>query len=297
MTDSNSKARPPLPKGVALLPKPRWGRQYLATIRKGKGVIIHLGLYETPWLAATAHDYAAELLHKARPPLRIPRDEEPAAEEVFLIRERVRRRLGIDVNTRSVNETPPSARDILTLFEVTVVPFWRTEAQNDHGGRPGSGLEAAAARLAESAQVLFWARSAGHPTPLEAMTQLLSRRLELAFRRSDLTRAVLDDEGDDLLGVARWLVYPNEANGSYPLFQEHVRTLYSDVLDANSASGERPEWAVRLALNPPFNAQRVRAAFLTLSRTDHPDAGGTDEAFVSLREAYEEGLEYCRWQS
>ena len=111
------------------------------------------------------------------------------------------------------------------------------------------------------------------------------------------TRAVLDDEGDDLLGVARWLVYPIDANGSYPLFQEHVRTLYSDVLDANSASGERPEWAVRLALNPPFNAQRVRAAFLTLSRTDHPDAGGTDEAFVSLREAYEEGLEYCRWQS
>lgn len=275
------------------MPKPRWGRSYRASIRKGKGVVVHLGLYETPWLAATAHDYAAELLKTARPPLRIPRDEEPDAEEVFSIRERVRGRLGLEKNKQGHAETPPSAREILTLFEVAVVPFWRTEAASDHGGRPGSGLEAAAARLAESAQVLFWARSAGHPTPLEAMTQLLSRRLELAFRRSDLTRAVLDDEGDDLLGVARWLVYPNEANGPYPVFHEQVRMLYSDVLDAAGAGGERPAWAIRLELNPPFNTQRIRAAFLTLSRTDHPDAGGTDEAFVSLREAYEEGLEYC----
>ena len=257
---------------------------------------VHLGLYEYPWHAAVAHDYAAELLKRARPPLRIPRGEEPDADQVRSIRDRVRARLGFGKPEPRPREIPPTAQAILTLFEVTVVPFWRIEAESDHGDRPGAGLDAAAARLAEAAQVLFWARSAGHPSPLEAMTQLLSRRLELAFRRSDLTREVLDDEDGDLLGVARWLVYPNEANGAHRGFHEQVRMLYSDVFDdsAKAADGGRPGWAIRLELVPPFNLQRVRSAFLNLTRSVHPDAGGTEAAFVSLREAYEEGLDHCR---
>ena len=278
------------------MPRARWGRSYRATIRRGKGVVVHLGLYESPWLAAIAHDYAAELLKKSRPPLRIPRDEEPTAEEVRATRDRVRTRLGLDARERGLREFPPTTEELLTLFEVTVVPFWRSQAASDQGDRPGSGIDAAASRLVESAQVLFWARSAGHPTPIEAMSRLLSRRLELAFRRSDLTRDVLDDAGDDPLGVARWLVYPDEANGARPVFQEHIRLLYSDVFEVGVKGdpGARPAWAIRLELNPPFNLQRVRAAFLNLSRTVHPDAGGSETAFVRLREAYEEGVEYCR---
>ena len=80
---------------------------------------------------------------------------------------------------------------------------------NDDSDHPDAGLDAAAARLASAASLLFWSRAAGHPDPLLAMTELLSRRLDQAFRRPDLTRALLDDDGDDAFRVARWLVLPD----------------------------------------------------------------------------------------
>jgi hypothetical protein len=43
----------------------------------------------------------------------------------------------------------------------------------------------------------------------------------------------------------------------------------------------------------PFTTGRVRAAYRARSRTLHPDAGGSESAFIRLREAYDEALAYC----
>ena len=193
-TDSN---RPRLPKGVAALRRPRGGRGFRSSIRKEKGVIIHLGLYSTPWLAAFAYGIAAKLLGRPEPHLEIPLAEQPDAEVVREITARVRRRFGIDKPSRHPVEISPDTEELLTLFEITVVGFWRSQAAVDVGDHPGSGLDAAAGRLVDAARILFWSRSAGHPDPLEAMCRLLGRRLEQTFRRADLTREVLDDDGDD----------------------------------------------------------------------------------------------------
>ena len=92
-------------------------------IRKGKGSQVHLGLYPTAWLAGFAYVVAARALGRDTPPLEIPRAEEPDADLVRAITDRVRRRLGLDKGPRRPAEVAPTADDLLTLFEVTVVGF------------------------------------------------------------------------------------------------------------------------------------------------------------------------------
>ena len=172
-------------KGVTALPRARGGRRFVAKIRPGKGVEAHLGLYEAAGHAAFAFNVAAEALGRGSMPLNeIPRSEQPDADAVRRITELVRLRLGLDRPGRRRRESvPPDPDGLLALFEVAVVGFWRAEARQ---GDAGPGLDAAARRLAESARLVFWSPEAGHPDPVEAMARLLSRRLDDAFRRSDL---------------------------------------------------------------------------------------------------------------
>lgn len=297
---SKESNRTRLPKGVTALSMPRGGRWFRASIRKGKGVEVHLGLYPTSWLAAFAYGVAARALGLPEPHLEIPPAEQPDAEDVREITARVRKRLRVDKQSRHLVEIAPDTDDLLTLFEITVVGFWRNQAAMDGNGHPGSGLDAAAGRLVEAAQVLFWSRSAGHPEPLEAMSRLLGRRLEQTFRRADLTREILDDDSDDPWRVARWLVHPEaHFGGRFPGFRDEIRRIYPDFFETNSRGDHKPEggplppWAEVLGIAPPFAFEQIRAAFRSRSREAHPDTGGSDADFVRLREAYGDALSYC----
>jgi hypothetical protein len=290
-----------LPRGVTALPRSRGGRGYRASIRRGKAGEVHLGLYESPWLAAFAYGVAAQLLGRERRGVEIPPTGQPTAEQVRSITAAVRRRLGLELETdadrQTTRDAPPALDDLLTFFEVTVVGFWRAQATADSGNHPGAGLDAAAGRLVEAAGLLFWSRPAGHPTPLEAMTRLLARRLDQAFRRADLTREVLDDDGDEPRRVARWLVYPDDVpGGRLRSFRDEIRHLYLALFQDATDGGDEPGWAVVLGVAPPFTPDRVRAAYRARSRDTHPDAGGTEAGFVRLREAYEAAMAYCSWR-
>lgn len=279
-----------LPRGVTGLPRPRGGRGYRATIRRSKGVEVHLGLYETPWLAAFAYGVAAKAIgREGGGAVEIPQKEQPSAEEVRAITTKVRRRLGLEPTARR-EEVEPDLGELITLFEVTIVGFWRGQAASDAWDEPGAGIDAAAGRLVEAARLLFWRTTPGSPTPLEAMSRLLGRRLDAAFRRTDLTREVLDDDGDDPWRVGRWLAYPDAPPGGRGRgFREEVRHLYADLFDEGDAEAD---WATILGVAPPFSPERIRAAYRARSREAHPDAGGSNAAFVRLQAAYEEAKAY-----
>jgi len=279
-----------LPKGVSLLPRARGGRRFLARVRH-KGVEAHLGLYESAGLAAFAFNVASEALGRgSRPPNAVTPGDEPDAEQVRRITARVRRRLKLDPPARRSEEVPPDPDQLLTLFEVTVVGFWRAQAAEVDAG---PGLDSVARRLAEAARLVFWSPPSGHPDPAEAIARLVARRLEQAFRRSDLARAILDDDGDDDWRVARWLALPDvfpAARG----FRDEVRFLYPDLFEGDEGSPGLPHWADVLRLDPPFRSDRVRDAYRALSKAAHPDAGGSHAAFIRLQAAYDEAREYCR---
>lgn len=282
-------------KGVTTLPRPRGGRSYLARIRRGKGVDVHLGLYETAGAAALAFNVASDLIGRgSMPPNEIPRAEQPDADAVRRITERVRRRLGAEPKGRSRTAPglPPDPDDLLTLFEVAIVGFWRREAAE---GDAASGLDAVAKRLAASARLIFWDGAAGHPDPSAALARLLGRRLDEAFRRSDLARLLLDDDGDDDWRVARWLVLPDVFPAGRG-FRDEVRHLYPDAFAGDAAGPGVPHWSVILGVAPPFSLDAIRDAYRTRSKAAHPDAGGSHAEFVRLRAAFEEGRDYCRVQ-
>jgi hypothetical protein len=282
-----------LPKGVSMLPRSRGGRRFLAKIRH-KGVEVHLGLYESAGLAGFAFNVASEAIGRgSRPPNQIPDGEQPDAEGVWRITSRVRRRLGLDPPSKRPEEIPPDPEALLILFEVTVVGFWRDQAARSDAG---PGVDAASRRLAEAARLVFWSPSTGHPTPSEAIARLVARRVDHAFRRADVTRVLLDDDGDDDWRVARWLALPDV----HPLgrgFRDEVRFLYPELFEDEtgpSAGAGVPNWSSVLGVEPPFSAAKIREAYRTRSKSAHPDAGGTHVEFVRLRAAYEEARDYCR---
>ncbi len=273
-----------------MLARPRNGRGYLATIRSGKGVEIHLGLYETAGLAALAFNVAWLALGRgSRPPNEITRDQQPSADEVRALSLKVRRRLGLESPGRPKFAAPPTADELITFFEVTVVGFWTAQAfQSD----PTFGLDAAARRVVEAARLIF-----GRPdvamSPTDVITRLLGRRVEQAFRRADILRAILDDDGDDDWRLARWLIYP-EVFPSARGWRDEVRYLYPEHFEDEAEATGVPHWAIILGVDPPFQTERIREAYRARSKAAHPDAGGTHSAFVRLRSAYEEAIAYCR---
>lgn len=280
-----------LPKGVSLLARSRGGRQFLAKIRH-KGVEVHLGIYESAGLAGFAFNVAWDAIGRgSRPPNQVLPGEQPDAEQVWRISSRVRRRLGLDPPLKTTEEVPPDPEALLTLFEITVVGFWRDQAARSDAG---AGLDAASRRLAEAARLVFWSPSIGHPSPSEAIARLVARRVDQAFRRADVTRVILDDDGDEDWRVARWLALPDV----HPLgrgFRDEVRFLYPELFEGEGGHATGiPHWAVVLAVDPPFSAAKVREAYRARSKSVHPDAGGSHADFVRLRAAFEEARDYCR---
>lgn len=275
-----------------MLAEPRAGRRFLAWIGRGKGVKAHLGLYRTAGEAALAYNVAAELLRGEHAILNeIGRGEQPSAEDVFRITDLVRRRLGIDPPPGPPDDRPPDADRLEVIFEVAVVGYWQSQVAT-----AGMGLDAAASRLVEAARAMFWCHSAGQPTPLEVLATLLGRRLDQAFRRTDLTREVLDDDGDDPFQVARWLLYPEAYLGGRG-FRDEVRHLYAGSFagePSRTSGASAPSWAEILGIAPPFDSERIRAAYRARSRDAHPDAGGSHAEFVRLRAAFEEARAYCQ---
>ncbi len=292
MHDSSSGKKRERLRGVTALPPSHGERRYRARISAGQGRQVNLGSYPTRWLAAFAYNIAAEALHgQGRARNEIPGSEQPSSEQVRVISERVLRRLGLEQSVASGDEQPPTVEQLLTLLEITVVNFWRDQVDvnaADHNRE----LDRAARRLMEAAHVLFWCRSAGHPSPLEALARVLAKRLDQTFRRSDVTRAVLDDEGDDERRVARWLVYPDSLPGGGG-FRMTVEDLYADTLGANGSPSANPEWSVVLGIVPPLTSEQVRIAYRALSKRIHPDAGGSEAEFVRLQAAYEAAQHYC----
>src|SRR5258708_118276 len=171
----------------------------------------------------------------------------------------------------------------MTWLEIPIVRFWRGQGDRDTGDRDRE-LDLAARRLIEAAHLLFWSRSTGHPSPGEALANLLASRLDRTFRRSDLTRAVLDDDEDDERRVARWLVYPDNLPGSRG-FRETIEDLYADVLGPEStrSTSGLPDWTIVLGVMPPFSSEQVRNAYRSRSKRIHPDTGGSEAEFVRLQ--------------
>ncbi len=289
MARSDAKSEK-LPRGVAELPRARGGRRFRARIRRGKEGEIHLGLYETAGLAALAYEVAAQAVGRTAGEEWTGRH---SADQVRQVTARVRRRLGLDPPPPAPTDDPPDPDALLTMFEVGMVGFWRNEA-----GRPAespeAALDAAARRLTQVARGVFWCHSAGHPTPLEALTGLLADRLDQVFRRPSLTREILADDGDEPVRVARWLVYPDEPTGSLARgFRAEVAYLY-DVPREDTRDSDAPlPWAAILGLTEPFTIEQIRQAYRSRSREAHPDVGGSHEEFVRLQRAYQQAMRAC----
>ncbi|SIO47174.1 hypothetical protein SAMN05444166_5026 [Singulisphaera sp. GP187] len=281
-------------RGVSEQPASHGEGRYRASIGRGKGRQVNLGLYPDRWLAAFAYNAAVEAIRgDLRTKNEIPEKQQPSADQVRRITARVRCRLGLDTPTPPV-EIPPTAEQLLTLLEITVASFWRGQVAT-HVADLGRELGIAARRLAEAARLLLWSHSSGHPTARDALAHLLARRLDHTFRRADVTRAVLDDDGDDELRLARWLVYPDELPGGGG-FRDTIALLYLDR-DAETAdssqSATTPAWALTLGVVPPFSSDRIRSAYRARSKTVHPDTGGDHAEFVRLQAAYEDAQRYC----
>ncbi len=294
MTRSHSEEKPERLRGVTELPDVGGEQRFRAGIGRGKGQQANLGVYPNRWHAAFAYNVAAQALFgERRPTNEIPENEQLNADEVRAITSRVRRRLGLEKLEPNRKERLPSTEELRTLFEISIIGFWRNEVAA-HSSDLRRELSLAAGRLVEAARLLFWSRSAEASTPLSIMEQSLALRLDRVFRKADLTRAVLDDDGDDELRLARWLVYPDTLPGGLG-FREAISRLYSERLGgshAESKSARPPSWAAVLGVTPPFSVERIRDAYRTRSKTLHPDVGGNQAEFVRLQAAYEEAQEF-----
>ena len=134
--------------------------------------------------------------------------------------------------------------------------------------------------------------------PLEVLRGFTARRIDAAFQMQRLTREILDDDGDDLELLARWLAYPDMFPGGRGRgFVEEIHELYSDIF-ADMAAGKNantlPDWAIVLEIVPPFRLELVREAYRARSLVVHPDVGGSNAEFVKLRSAYETAVAYCK---
>ncbi len=122
---------------------------------------------------------------------------------------------------------PPTAETLRTSSKLPSSASARPSHRRP-GGLPDAALDASAGRLVEAAALLSGATPPATRTR-GALTELLAHRLDRAFRRADLVREMLDDDGDDPLRVARWLVHPDASPTRAPrLPRRGPGTLYTD---------------------------------------------------------------------
>lgn len=290
MPDARSSKRK-LPKGVTELARDRGGRKFRAAIRC-KGVEVHLGLYSTAWQAAFAFNVASSSIGRSRlPPNELPLTQRLTAEEVMAITSRVERRLGMRSVGAERRQRPPSHDELVTFFEVTVIGFWRAQAVI---GQSAHAIDAAAGQLVNAAELLFWDTEPELQSATAVLHVCATRRISSVFRDQELMREILNDDGDELWRVARWLVLPDHSPVSRG-FEEEVRYLYPDFFEDQ---GRRVGgWAEVLGLAPPFSLRQVREAYRRLSKSVHPDVGGSHREFLRLTEAYEQALIFVRHQA
>ena len=269
------------------LDRPRGGRFFRALIRH-QGKDYPLGLFISVWDAALAYNMASEAIGRgAKPPNEIPLSHRPTPETVRLINAKVRARLGLPKPPIRNDSYPPSDAELTTFLEITVIGFWRDQASRDGEQGHSKGLDVAARRILLGAELLFWNR--GQSFREEVMAEILVRRLNGALGRSDLPRAILDDDRDDSSQLAWWLALPDHL-ASRRGFREEVEYRYPELFQGTEAPSQG--WAEILGVAPPFSIEKVRRAYRSKSRHAHPDAGGTENAFVRLSAAYQEALDY-----
>ena len=284
----SKRSEPKLPKGVIELPRARGGRKFRAAIRE-KGLEVHLGLYETSAQAAFAYNVAAKTIGRGTsPPNELLPGQTLSADQVLTITRKVRRRLGLDRPISREPLRPPSLEALKTFFEVTVIGFWKSQIRADGSQQ---SMKAVARRIVEAAELIFWENHPNSPTPLSVLEDFLARRLTLAFHQPEVTRQVLEDDGDDPFRIALWLILPEESPGNRS-FLEQVRYLYGSLFEESEESSTG--WADVLGLTPPISARMVRDAYRRRSKTLHPDAGGSHVEFVRLNAAYEQAVSYLR---
>ena len=282
-----------LPKGVSLLARPRGGRRFLAKIRH-KGVEAHLGLYESAGLAGFAFNVASEALGRgSRPPNEaIPGDQPDAGE--------VRRDHGEGPTTAQARpaegpgprEIPPDPDQLLALFEVTVVGFWRGQAAE---GDAASGLDSAARRLAEARAPGLLEPALGPPGPVRgdgpagrAAAGAGRSAAPTSPGRSSTTTATTTGGSPD-----GW-------SSPTPSPRPGGSATRSAISTPSTSPATRPHQPASPTGRPssastrPFRTDRVRDAYRGLSKAAHPDAGGSHAAFLRLQAAYDEAREYCR---
>src|SRR6516162_6335680 len=64
----------------------------------------------------------------------------------------------------------------------------------------------------------------------------------------------------------------------------------------HSSHLNRPACMATLGLLPPYSRDDVEAAYRSQVWTAHPDRGGSVADFVKLQKAYEQAMEYVRFQ-
>ena len=73
--------------------------------------------------------------------------------------------------------------------------------------------------------------------------------------------------------------------------------MSSDFHPRAAARDDRPDFMVLLGLNPPYDVESVKQAYLQKARTAHPDRGGDPADFKRLQEAFERATEFATFKA
>lgn len=118
-------------------------------------------------------------------------------------------------------------------------------------------------------------------SPLDGAVRRLPKRLlrNGSYRSAAIGATVFDEAGRAALFA--WKTTPRQAPDG--------------ARDAAPPRASREAWTLdtalaALGLAPPCTVADVRRAFRERAKTAHPDAGGSDAAFIALRRSYEQAL-------
>ena len=192
---------------------------------------------------------------------------------------------------RRAEEIPPDPEALLTLFEVTVVGFWRDQAAQSDAG---PGLDAAARRLAEAAQLVFWSPSSGHPTPPTRWpgwspggSTRRSAGPTWPGRSSTTTATTM---------AGRPLAGPPGRLPARPGVPRRGPFLYPELFEGDGdASGVgRPPLGERARGRPTLQRRQGPRSLSGPVEVGPPRRRRSHVEFVRLQAAYEEARDYCR---